>query len=206
MDDIFEKKIKEFLPYIIIIGVLYLFFPAILVFTKSAGVFNQIVYMGLFPLAALGSCFHYSYKKKSDFFLSLVAPIFFIPSMLLYGNIRDSALNSIIFLVSYFICGYLGLTLGEMLSGKLPEKEEKAEKSHKSVSGHMRKRVPKRVKPSAHKHDSGAGFGLDEIEMPQKFEDELAMNDLSTETSPEVFDSTADDIDSILEQIHNRQI
>ncbi|MBE6824302.1 MAG: hypothetical protein E7513_03035 [Ruminococcaceae bacterium] len=204
MDDIFEKKIKEFLPYIIIIGVLYLFFPAILVFTKSSGVFNQIVYMGLFPLAALGSCFHYAYKKKSDFFLSLVAPIFFIPSMLLYGNIRDSVLNSIIFLVSYFICGYLGLTLGEMLSGRVPEKEEKPQKSHKSVSGHMRKRVPKSVKPSAHKHESSTDFSFDEIEMPQKFEDVLT--EMDTTDASDVFESTADDIDSILEEIHNRQV
>ncbi len=203
MDDIFEKKIKEFLPYIIIIGVLYLFFPAILVFTKSTGVFNQIVYMGLFPLAALGSCFHYAYKKKSDFFLSLVAPIFFIPSMLLYGNIRDSALNSIIFLVSYFICGYLGLTLGEMLSSNNSEQEEKTEKRHKSVSGHMRKRVPKKVKPSAYKHDSGAGYAFDEIQMPQKFEDMLA--EVDTDNDTDVFESTADDIDSILAEIHNRQ-
>ena len=70
MDDKFEKKLKEFLPYIIIIGVVYLFAPAILVSTKSTGLLNQIIYIGLFPLTALLCNVYYSYKKANDFFYS----------------------------------------------------------------------------------------------------------------------------------------
>ncbi len=202
MNDIFEKKIKEFLPYIIIIAVLYLVMPAIMVLTHSSTVFNQIVYIGIFPLTAFACNFHYVYKKKTDLFLTFVAPIIYIPSMLLYGNLRDSVLNSIIFLVSYFICGYLGQTVADMVSTKTDDKnsEQKDDNSKaKSDRHYTRKRVPKRVKTSAHEHRA-SGRIPDDIEMPKSFE-ELELGD--TEPSYN-FESTQDDIDAILNEIHNR--
>lgn len=197
MNDMFEKKLKEFLPYIIIIGALYLIMPAIMVLCKTGVVFNQIVYIGVFPIAALLCSFHYGYKKTNDFYLSLVAPIIYIPSMLLYGNLRANPLNSIIFLISYFICGYIGLTLGEMFSSKDDsDNEEKSTKSKREP--HTRKRVPKRVKTTEHQHRFKSDVFDDEIKMPEKFEYDSEVTDNLFE------DSTQDDIDAILQDIHNR--
>ena len=202
MDDIFEKKIKEFLPYIIIIAALYLVMPAIMVLTNSSAVFNQIIYIGVFPLTAFACNFHYVYKKQTDLFLTFVAPVIYIPSMLLYGNLRDSVLNSIIFLVSYFICGYLGQTVADMVGTKSDDKDsdkKDGKGNAKSDKHYTRKRVPKRVRPSAHEHMVSDRLPED-IEMPQSFE-ELSVDD----TEPSIsFESTSDDIDAILNEIHNR--
>lgn len=212
MDDKFEKKLKEFLPYIIIIGVVYLFAPALLVFTDSTGMLNQIIYIGLFPLTALLCNIHYSYKKANDFTLSLVAPIIYIPSMLLYGNIRDSVLNSLIYLVSYFICGYIGLTLGEIIKGS-DSKKNKNER---------RKRVPTVVdtKTAVKENDDiyleddlSEYNAVEEIELPKSYEpvDDYSndSNDsFSFEQQDNSFESktsyTEDDIDAILAELHNR--
>lgn len=197
MDDKFEKKLKEFLPYIIIIGVVYLFAPALLVFTKSTGLLNQIVYLGLFPLTALLCNLYYSYKKTSDFALSLVAPIIYIPSMLLYGNIRDSLLNSLIYLVSYFICGYIGLTLGEMIKGS---------NSKNKKSDVTRKRVPTVVDTSTAKEPFE--MYVDDIELPKQYEqteDYTQYEDTYEEPAYEPASSyTEDDIDAILAELRNR--
>lgn len=197
MDDKFEKKLKEFLPYIIIIGVVYLFAPALLVFTKSTGLLNQIVYLGLFPLTALLCNLYYSYKKTSDFALSLVAPIIYIPSMLLYGNIRDSLLNSLIYLVSYFICGYIGLTLGEMIKGS---------NSKSKKSDVRRKRVPTVVDTST--AEESFEMYVDDIELPKQYEqteDYTQYEDTYEEPAYEPASSyTEDDIDAILAELRNR--
>lgn len=190
MDDKFEKKLKEFLPYIIIIGVVYLFFPAILVFTKSTGILNQIIYIGVFPLTAFGCNLYYGYKKKNDILMSLVAPLIYIPSMLLYGNLRDSVLNSIIFLVSYLLCGYIGLTVGEIMRG-----DSKTEKKQRPVT---KKRVPTVVDTSSAKEEES--FVIDEIELPQKFEE--TVKEESYDYQP---DYTEDDIDAILRELHSRK-
>lgn len=209
MDDKFEKKLKEFLPYIIIIGVVYLFAPAILVFSKSTGPLNQIIYIGVFPLTALLCNIYYSCKKTNDFFLSLVAPIIYIPSMLLYGNIRDSVLNSLIYLVSYFICGYIGLTLGEMIKGS-DSKKSKSER---------RRRVPTVVDTTTAKEnddiyveDNYSEYNaVEEIELPKSFEqvdDYSYGNNDSYEPQDNSYESkgsyTEDDIDAILAELHNR--
>lgn len=196
MNDILEKKLKEFLPYIVIIGAVYLIMPAFLVSGRASVVFNQIVYIGIFPLAALGCGFHYGYKKTNDFYLSLVAPIIYIPSMLLYGNLRANPLNSIIFLICYFICGYIGLTLGEMFSSK--NGDENKDKSEHKKEVHTRKRVPKRVKTTEHTHRFKSDEFEDDIKMPEQFEVE------HSDVTDSLFDDTQDDIDAILSDIRNR--
>lgn len=202
MEDIFEKKIKSFLPYIIIIGVMYLFGPAILMLTGNNVLLNQIFYIGIFPLTALLCCAYYSYKKEMDFFLSLVAPIFFIPSMFIYGLFMMQPLNSIIFLVCYFICSYLGLTIGDMIKGKNGTEDKADEKQ---------KRVPRRVNTVANSDATAAELMIEEhdIEIPMTFDEEVEIDTFEEiETVEEVettYDSTADDIDAILAELRNRR-
>lgn len=208
MDDKFEKKLKEFLPYIIIIGVVYLFAPAILVSTKSTGLLNQIIYIGLFPLTALLCNVYYSYKKANDFFLSLVAPIIYIPSMLLYGNLRDSVLNSLIYLVSYFICGYIGLSLGEILKGSDSKKNSK-DVRRKSVPTVVDTKVADKSDDIYVEDDFNEYNAVEEIELPKSYE---PVEEHSYEPQNNTFDNsydssrdyTEDDIDAILAELHNR--
>lgn len=208
MDDKFEKKLKEFLPYIIIIGVVYLFAPAILVSTKSTGMLNQIIYIGLFPLTALLCNVYYSYKKANDFFLSLVAPIIYIPSMLLYGNLRDSVLNSLIYLVSYFICGYIGLSLGEILKGSDSKKNSK-DVRRKRVPTVVDTKVAEKSDDIYVEDDFNEYNAVEEIELPKSYE---PVEEHSYEPQNNTFDNsydssrdyTEDDIDAILAELHNR--
>ncbi len=195
MEDIFEKKIKSFLPYIIIIGVVYLFAPAILVFVGNKEILNQIFYIGLFPLTALACNFFYSYKKEMDFWLSFVAPVFFIPSMFIYGVFQYNWINALIFLVCYFICSYLGLVLGDMFKGK----------NNKTDENERRTRVPRRVNTSSRKEKTAAELMIEEhdIELPPSFDEEIESGTYDeVETT---FDSTADDIDAILAELRDRR-
>ncbi|MBQ8860760.1 MAG: hypothetical protein IJ015_05455 [Ruminococcus sp.] len=197
MDDKLEKKLKEFLPYIIIIGIIYLFVPAILVLTKSSGSFNQIIYIGLFPSTALLCNYHYGYKKANDILLALVAPILYIPSMLLYRNHIDSLLNCIIFLVSYFICGYIGLSLGEM-------HRKSKNKSDKKSS---RRTVPAVVDTSVALENENDDVLIDDIEDVKSFEEEAEVEQYQQEEEPLLdpdYNYTEADVDAILAELHSR--
>lgn len=202
MEDKFEKKFKSFLPYIIIIGVIYLFLPIVLVKNTNI-VFNNIIYIGIFPLTALLCCGFYSYKKRMDIFMALVAPAFYIPSMFLYGNIRYNALASIIYLVAYFVCGFLGLLIGDILSPKKKTPPSKSRRSGSSVdidieeepAERPHRRTPRKVNTKAarkgrHTHD----------DTPRHFQTEDPYEDESLDTA-----TTANDIDAILNEIQNRR-
>ncbi|MBQ7133217.1 MAG: hypothetical protein IJO20_01830 [Ruminococcus sp.] len=191
MNDKLETKLKEFLPYIIIIGVVYLFLPAVLRIANSSIVFNNIVYIGVFPLTAFICNMHYGYKKTNDMILSFVAPVIYIPSMLLYGNLKYSVINSLVLLVCYFISGYIGLTVGEMLKGGKSDDKESSKK----------KRVPSVVNTATAKDEEDVAF--DDIVLPQQFEEDQSVEVFEPEFVP-TDDYTEDDIDAILKELHTR--
>lgn len=178
MDDKFEKKLKAFLPYIIVIGVVFLFVPALMLVRSQA--INYIILIGLLPLTALGCCAHYSIKKENDLLISLVAPLFFLIAALLYGMFRDSVVNTIIYLVAYFLCGYLGLMVGDIVTNRSGGKQKS-----KPSPDPSRPR-PKRVAV--------------EKEHPRHFKTEDPYQDESLDTS-----TTSEDIDAILSEIHTRR-
>lgn len=196
MEDKLEKKLRAFLPYIIIIGVVFLFLPVLLVIFDKDNThlaWHNLMFIGVFSLTALGCCFFYAYKRGSDFLLSLIAPIFFIPSAFLYGLFRDSVLNTVIYLIAYFVCGYLGLLLGDMLSpnkgkSKAAESSEGNDRASRRAPVHRpeRERRPRRV-----------DVNKDE---PQHFRAEDPYEDRSLDTS-----TTTEDIDAILNEIHSRR-
>jgi len=196
MEDMLEKKLKSFLPYIVVIGAVYLFVPAILVFASSAGMLNQIIYIGILPVTALLSCMVYAYKKTNDFYLSLVAPLFYIPSMFIYGNFRDSWLNSLIFLVSYFICGYIGLTLGDMIKGKSEDNEDGSNDNKKSV--------PKRIDTKKIEEISNSSYMPEDIELPKKFEEDM-LSVVDELTENEETTTSEEDVEAILDKLQGRE-
>ena len=190
MEDKFEKKFKAYLPFIIIIAIVYLFLPCILVFTgqdKNPTFLTEIIYIGIFPLTALLCSLIYSYKNKNEFFMALIAPIIYIPSMFLYGNARDNVVTSLIYLVSYFICGFLGLILGDILRG-----DDKRQKQKDNRTGYQSKR-----KTASHVSRKAREEQNDAKERNRSInESDYSYGDNST---------TAEDIDQILREIHDRQ-
>ncbi len=200
MGDVFEKKIKSFLPYIIITAAAYYIVPAILMLSDSAEVVNQIVYIGLFSLIAFGCCLYHGLKKTNDLTVSLVAPVLFIPSMFIFGVFSENWTNALLFLVSYFICGFIGVTIGDMLR-KDKAIDQKLKEDNSDERPYVRKRVPKRVATAAIKDKTITEKVIEEhdIEIPESFEAEENIDDVET-----TFDTTVDDIDAILAELRNR--
>lgn len=208
MNDKFEKKLKEFLIYIIIIAATFLVLPALLRLAGNNVVVNQIAFVGIFPLITFSCGAHYAYKKSVDMSFCLIAPIIFIPTMFLYGLLRgqNGFLNSLIYLVAYLICGYIGLTVGEMIAPKKSQsqKEEKPHRSDVRGNSHVRKRnVPQRVSLSHHIEDDEDNF--DEIVMPQDFESsEHAHKETAKSKEDDDFEYGYD-LDSILKELREKR-
>lgn len=212
MEQKFEKKLKAFLPYIIIIGIVYLIVPALLFIEKDhAGFLTYFVLIGILPLTAGGCCAHYAIKKENDFWLCLVAPIFFIPAMFLYPIFRSGPLIALIYLVSYLLCGYLGLTIGEILSNKQGKKNPPAEKgeARKTQRKPAERRAPARraedrgVDPDVPiRRSRGASARPERVDVdsPEAFFAEDPYEDETLDTA-----TTSEDIDAILSEIQQRR-
>lgn len=178
MNDQLEKKLKELLPYIIITGIIYLLLP--LFMSEDAGAATYVIQLGAFPLTALGCGIVYKrLKQKNDLALCVIAPLFYALSALLYGMWRASWYTVLIYLIGYFLCGYIGLMLGDILPLK---QNTPAKESIRKPPEH-----PRRVK-------------VEKEEPIDSFIAEDPDEDLSLDTS-----TTEDDIDAILNEIHNRK-
>lgn len=211
MDQKFEKKLKAFLPYIIIIGIVYLIVPALLFAEKEkAGFITYFVLIGVLPLTAAGCCAHYAIKKENDFWLCLVAPIVFIPAMFLYPIFRSGPLIALIYLVSYLLCGYLGLTVGDILSNKQGKKNRSGDDAsaprkparkaaERRSSGRGEDRSVDPDVPIRRSRGSSARPERVDVESPDAFFAEDPYDDETLDTA-----TTAEDIDAILSEIHQR--
>ncbi|MBQ3264535.1 MAG: hypothetical protein IJH07_02030 [Ruminococcus sp.] len=179
MDDKFQKTLKELIPYIIISGILFLLLP--LFMGKDTGFATYFIELGLFPLTALVCGAVYKVRnKKNSLYLCLIAPLFFALTALLYGMWSSSWYTVLIYIAAYFLCGYLGLILGDVLP---------INKKGVSVRDMIKKpaRSPHRVNVEEDLSDEPF-----EAKDPAQ-DDEL---DIST---------TEDDIAAILNDIHNRK-
>ena len=72
---------------------------------------------------------HYCSKHGLDFLFALIAPIIYLPSMLIYnGGFSSSTLSTnLILLVVYLVAGIFGLFLGDLAFGDKRRQKEKAE-------------------------------------------------------------------------------
>ena len=182
MNDKIEAKLKELVPYTIIIGLLFLLLP--LFMGNKEGAATYIIQLGAFPLTAAGCSFFYALTKKQHSLpLCFIAPAFYALTALLYGMWRESWYTVLIYIVAYFLCGYLGQALSDLfVKGK---KQSGAEKP-----SHPRKTFQRPKKVDVKKHEEP----VQEI----KAEDPSADDSLDSST-------TDDDIEAILEAIHSRR-
>lgn len=123
-----SDMVKKYVPYAVIIFVVYMLLP--LVFLSAAmQKFSPIAYDCVFPLTAIGCAAHYCSKYGLDFLFALIAPIIYLPSMLIYnGGFSSGTLSTnLILLVVYLVAGIFGLFLGDLAFGDKRRQKEKAE-------------------------------------------------------------------------------
>lgn len=179
MNDKIERTLKELVPYIIISGILFLLLP--LFMGTSEGAATYIIQLGAFPLTAIGCGAFYKFQnKKNNLTLCAVAPLFYALTALLYGMWRASWYTVVIYIIAYFLCGYLGMMLGDLLPLK---KKEKSVRDMVKKPSHRPRRV-----------------NVEEEPAPQPVQTEDPDDDLDLDTS-----TTEDDIEAILNSIHNRR-
>ena len=123
-----SDMVKKYVPYAVIIFVVYMLLP--LVFLPAVmQKFSPIAYDCVFPLTAIGCAAHYCSKYGLDFLFALIAPIIYLPSMLIYnGGFSSNTLSTnLILLVVYLVAGIFGLFLGDLAFGDKRRQKEKAE-------------------------------------------------------------------------------
>ena len=180
MEDKIETKLKELLPYLIIEGALFLLLP-LLMGTQTNAV-TYVIQLGAFPLISLGCGFHYAFRKhKKDIALCFIAPLFYAVSALLYGMWRASWVTVLIYIAAYFICGYLGMALCDIIKPRTDSDTVKAPE----------RKTTRPARVDVKKHDEPR---------PADFKAEDPDSDDSLDTS-----TTDDDIEAILNAIHNRK-
>ncbi|MDD5795973.1 MAG: hypothetical protein PUD24_03450 [Oscillospiraceae bacterium] len=108
------SMIKRYVPYALVILLVYMFVPLIFVLNGTGTQQHPVTYDVIFPLTAIVCSVIYGKKHGIDFFFSLVAPIIYIPSMLIYNGIST---NNIIFVAIYLAASIFGLFFGDMFFG-----------------------------------------------------------------------------------------
>lgn len=121
-----KDMVKKYLPYGVVIFAVYLIVP--LFFRNDAlKNFAGIAWYFVFPATAAIAGAIYCSKYGLDFLFSLIAPIFFLPSMFLYyGGIN---LPNILLLVVYLVAGMFGLFVGDIALGDKRREREEQEKA-----------------------------------------------------------------------------
>lgn len=118
--------IKKYLPYAIVIFAVFLFVPLIFISDSMKG-YAPIAYYCILLLTQVICSAVYCAKHGLDFLFTLIAPIAFLFTMMIYAGGFGNPTN-IILLVVYLIAGIFGLFLGDLAFGDARRKQEKKEK------------------------------------------------------------------------------
>ena len=112
--------VKKYVPYAVIILLVYMLLP--LVFIPGAmQKFSPVAYDFVFPITAIGCSAHYCSKHGLDFLFALIAPIIYLPSMLIYnGGFSSSTLSTNLILL-------VDLAFGDKRRQKEKAEQEEAE-------------------------------------------------------------------------------
>ena len=118
--------IKKYLPYAIIIFAVFLLVPLIFI-SEPMQKFSAVGYYFILLMTQVVCSAVYCAKHGLDFLFTLIAPIAFLFTMMIYAGGFSNPTN-IILLVVYLIAGIFGLFLGDLAFGDARRKQEKKEK------------------------------------------------------------------------------
>lgn len=110
-----KDMIKRYVPFAVIIFAVYMLVPMFFVLNGTGKQEHPITYDLIFPLTAVVCSVIYGKKYGIDFFFSLVAPVIYIPSMVIFNGISA---NNIIFVAIYLVSSIFGLFFGDMFFAK----------------------------------------------------------------------------------------
>ncbi len=120
--------IKRYIPYGIVIALIYLVMP--IFFQGENYKYDAIEYQFVFPATALLSAVIFSWKRGVDFTFPLIAPIIYIGSVLIYSHFYHWH----IYVFIYLIVGMLGSFIGDMVyknTAREKERKKKADNNYK---------------------------------------------------------------------------
>lgn len=118
--------LKKYLPYALIIFLVYMLVPLIFI-SPGLNKYSAVAYYFIFLLTQVGCSAFFCAKHGLDFLFALIAPIAFLPSMLIYNGGFTNWTN-LVLLVVYLVAGIFGLFLGDLAFGDARRKQEKKEK------------------------------------------------------------------------------
>ena len=113
-------------PYAIIIFAVFLLVPLIFI-SEPMQKFSAVGYYFILLMTQVVCSAVYCAKHGLDFLFTLIAPIAFLFTMMIYAGGFSNPTN-IILLVVYLIAGIFGLFLGDLAFGDARRKQEKKEK------------------------------------------------------------------------------
>lgn len=198
-----SKMIKRYVPYAIIILAVYMLCPLFFAVTGDAyQAYTPIIYDVVFPVVAIVCSVIYARSYGIDFFFSLVAPIIYIPSMIIYNGL---SFNNIIFVAIYLVSSIFGLFLGDMLFGKkenpeapldvdldIEEAPAVAPRENTQTGTGQQTKKARQNKPAPRRQEADS-----------KEKDDF-FDSYSPDSFGDVKASAEDEIDKILKEIHNR--
>ena len=118
--------IKKYLPYALIIFAVYLLVPLIFLIPALRD-YSTVAYYFIFLVTQVACSAAYCAKQGLDFLFALIAPIAFIPSMLIYNG-GFTQIQNLVLVFVYLVAGIFGLYLGDLAFGDERRKREKKEK------------------------------------------------------------------------------
>ena len=125
-----NNMVKKYVPYAAVIFAIYMIVP-LLFRNQAMENFVAIAFYFIFPGTAIVGSAIYCAKYGLDFLFALIAPVAFLPSMLIYYGGFDPKyiLTNIILLVVYLVAGIFGLFVGDIALGDKRREREEAEKA-----------------------------------------------------------------------------
>lgn len=116
-----KDTIKRYVPFAAVILAVYMLVPLIFM-SDTIGQFSPVAYYFIFPAVAIICSAIYCSKYGMDFFFSLIAPVIYLPSMIIYNG--GFSFTNIILLIAYLVASIFGLFIGDIAFGDKRRKEE----------------------------------------------------------------------------------
>ncbi|MEE1319064.1 MAG: hypothetical protein UHD05_06090 [Ruminococcus sp.] len=155
-----NSMIKKYVPYTVAIFAIFLLAPVIFKNGPMATLVPVVWYF-IFPGTAIVTSALYCSKYGLDFLLALIAPIAYIPTMLIYYGGFNFA--NLILLAVYLASGIFGLFVGDIALGdKRKQREQKEQAKAEELMLEMKRRdelVKEQV--ASHKETSDDDFDYD---------------------------------------------
>lgn len=122
--------LKKYMPYAVTVFAIFLIVPMLFKNEMMAKFYPVALYF-IFPGTAIVSSALFCAKYGLDFLFALIAPISFIPSMLIYngGFGSEYIMANILLVAVYLVAGIFGLFVGDIALGDKRRRKEDKEKA-----------------------------------------------------------------------------